>query len=58
MAEKKKSAGIALIEKIERRGPLAYVLIAASCALGVAAVLAFVTFSGFGGAADFVYNQF
>jgi len=56
--KKKKPAGTVLLEKIDEHGALAYVLIAAACAIGVVAVLAFTTFSGFGGAADFIYNQF
>ena len=56
--KKKPPIGTVILEKIDAMGAPASVLIAVGCAAGVVAVLAFAAFSGFGGAADFIYNQF
>ncbi len=37
---------------------LAYVIIGASVAVALTTIFLFVTFSGFGSSAEFIYNQF
>lgn len=58
MAKKKKTLRSAYDRWMEQHPALTCVVIGASTAAALVTLFAFVTFSGFGGSAEFIYSQF
>ncbi len=58
MARKKKAARERYDEWLEKHPKAACLIVGTSVAAALIGLFAFVTFSGFGSSAEFIYNQF